>query len=158
MFTITFIDGKKYDIKEENSVLRIQHAIPGFMQPGSKARIDANSTFDVVDDPQEIADKVSAVVKKKLGKLTLPNGNPVWFRGPSTQGPIWIPDGEKDMKTKSAVLIAGKRMFVHNTPEEVAAIVGEADGDVILPKMLWDDRQIGLPGMSDVEDWPDQER
>ncbi|MDP9592095.1 UNVERIFIED_ORG: hypothetical protein J2W19_004677 [Shinella zoogloeoides] len=161
MFNVTPVASKPFSV-DEADVLRIQHAITGIMQPGSNARIDAKVTLDVVDDPKTIADKVNAAVKPPLGVLTLPNGNPVWFSGPATQGPIWIPQGEIDAKTKSAVLIAGKRLFVRNSPEDVARIVKEAGGYVLPIKTLWNDLDAAMksvvPEPDTVQDWPDQDR
>lgn len=161
MFDISPVGSKPFSINE-GDVLRIQHAIPGVMQPGSNARIDAKNTFDVVDAAQAIADSVNAALNPDLGVLTLPNGNPIWFSGPATQGPIWIPNGEIGPRTKSAVLIAGRRMFVRNTPEEVAKIVGDAGGYVLPLKTLWNDLDAAIqsvvPMPETVEDWPDQVR
>lgn len=159
MFHISPVGSKPFSINE-GDVLRIQHAIPGVMQPGSNARVDAKNTFDVVDEPQAVANNVNSALNPKLGVLTLPNGNPIWFSGPATQGPIWIASGEIGPRTKSAVLIAGMRMFVRNTPEEVAQIVGDAGGYVLPLKTLWNDLDAAIknvvPMPDTVEDWPDQ--
>jgi hypothetical protein len=130
MFVITLVNGLRFPI-EEKDVTRIQIAIPGVMAPNSSARIDARAAFDVVDDAQVVATHVRQVVGKTFTALTLPNGNFIWFSGLAAQGPVWIPAGEIKPNVKSAVVIANKKMFVRNSPAEVAAVLQDAGGYVI---------------------------
>lgn len=120
---------KPFDISE-TSVVRIQKAVAGYMRPGSNSRIDASSTYDVVEQAEALAALVRAKVPTFV-PLTLPNGNPVWIDAKKSAGPDWLPPGDRSPTRNSAVITGNKRLVVRETPEVVAHIIGDAGGEVM---------------------------
>lgn len=146
MFEVTLVDGNKVQINETD-VIRIQRAIYGLMRPGSKTRVNAAQQYDVLEEASTIAATVKAVLKEKFATLTLPNGNDFWFFGPAARGPDKIFPTQKFKNLGSAVIILDQRMYVANSPQEVAQVLKAAGGQV-LPLTTED---------STVPNWPDQE-
>lgn len=118
-----------FDIPETN-VIRIQKAVAGYMRPGSNARVDASATYDVVEEAWALAGLVKAKVPTFV-PLTLPNGNSVWIDAKKSAGPDWLPPGDRSSTRKSAVITGGKRLVVQETPQQVAQIIKDADGELM---------------------------
>lgn len=149
MFEVTLVDGNKVEI-DEADVIRIQKSHP-LMTPDSNSRIDAKLQYDVLEEADAIASIVKAVLKENLATLTLPNKNAFWFFGPAARGPDRVTASQRFQNMRSAVIILKQRMYVANSPEEVAKVLKDAGGQVL---------PIGsAPADADasVTDWPDQQ-
>lgn len=85
------------------------------------------------ETPQEMATILLAGdgVSKFLGKLTMPDGTPVWFNGKNAEGPIAV-TSNMPAGTKSAFRLGSKAQPVTEGPEQVQAAL-KATGGTVLP-------------------------
>lgn len=101
----------------------------------AETRIDYTQPLYVTNKPGAVMKLVLADAGEAglFGKLTMQDGEPVWFRGPSNAiGPVPITKGVKAAGINSALKLAGKIQFVRETPDQVATVIEAAKGTVVL--------------------------
>ncbi|WP_152579651.1 hypothetical protein [Bosea sp. LC85] len=108
-------------------VTRIRHAVPNDGNPKAKTRVDGVEPMLVIELPEFVASTVKAN-SPTLAKLSLPDGNPVWFNAENASGPLRLVPSQKVSGALSALLISGKRQYVANTHDEVAEAIAAAGG------------------------------
>jgi hypothetical protein len=126
MITLTTPDGNPVNI-DGSRVIRIRASIPDESTPPSQTRIDWVNLQFVLESAASVAQQVGPE-NQHLAKLALPNGAPVWFDAKQAVGPIRIFPDEMHEGTRSGMLLANKKQFVSNTPEEVSAAIAAAGG------------------------------
>lgn len=73
-----------------------------------------------------------------LAELILPGGKPVWLAGEKAQGPVRLRAGELLDGVHSAYFVGELLTRVRSTPEEVAAVIGAAGGQVLaIPEFIF---------------------
>jgi hypothetical protein len=126
MIAFTAPDGTPVNI-DGARVIRIRASIPDESTPPSQTRIDWVNLQFVLESPTSVAQQVGQE-NRHLAKLALPSGAPVWFDARQAIGPIRIFPDEMHEGTRSGMLLANKKQFVSNTPEEVSAAIAAAGG------------------------------
>ena len=126
MIRLTAPDGTEARV-DGARVIRIRSSYPSEANDTARTRIDWVGLLFVREEAVAVAQQVSGE-HPNLARLTLPNGDAVWFDAKRADGPIRLLPGEKDASTKSAILLAGKKQFVSNTPAEVSAAIAAAGG------------------------------
>jgi hypothetical protein len=126
MITFTAPDGNPVNI-DGTRVIRIRASIPEESTPPSQTRIDWVNLQFILESAASVAQQVGPE-NQHLAKLALPNGAPVWFDAKQAVGPIRIFPDEMHPGTRSGMLLANKKQFVSNTPEEVSAAIAAAGG------------------------------
>jgi len=127
MIELTATDGAPTHIIG-SSVVRIRGVNDGEAdEPSARTRIDWVSLAFVREEAADVAGKVAAELPS-LACFALPNHAPVWVNGMGVIGPVRTVPSERVGGVKSAILLAGKRQYLSNTPEEVRAIIKAAGG------------------------------
>ncbi len=124
---LTATDGKPTHIFVD-AVVRIRGVNEGEASESSaRTRIDWVELLFVREGPDVVADKVAAK-RPSLACFALPNRAPVWADGKGVIGPVRTVKSERGDGVKSAIILAGKRQYLSNTPEEVRTIIRAAGG------------------------------
>jgi hypothetical protein len=103
-------------------------------------QIGANRRYST-DMPAAIVAAVNqqraAMKLKPLSELTLPGGRPVWFAGESASGPVRLVAEELADGIHSAFSLGVIVTRVSDAPDEVAAVIGQAGGEVLpIPELV----------------------
>jgi hypothetical protein len=97
-------------------------------------RVDYTEEVYVKDTPQRVMDVIGAANEGgKFGKLTMKNGEPVWFRGGSAVGPVRIAKTSIEDGLSSALRIGGRLQFVVEKPARVKEVIEAAGGSGLPP-------------------------
>ena len=130
------------------SVIRIRTTFPHDPKPQGATLIDfTRQSIQVKEDPE----KVAGLVKAHLSSLaqfimSRPNDDfepwqgskPVWVNAKAVKGPIIVVPTNRTNGIRSSIQAAGKMIYVTETPEEVAEIIGAAGGtpEPVLPDIF----------------------
>lgn len=126
MPNFTAPDGSKVSIAG-TSVVRIRDVYPEeSTEANAKCRIDHPVVQFVIEDSAAVVPAVTSE-NPHIGQLTSPTGNPVWFNGRVSRGPIRLVSGHPPA-AQSALYITDKIQYVADTPEVVRNAVGAAGG------------------------------
>ena len=125
MATFHAPDGQQIGIAGA-AVIRLRATYPNESTANSQTRIDWAQLSFVTENLKASAD----AVKPELASLregSLPTGKPLWFNAKQATGPIRFVAATAP-GTRSAMMLAGKRQFLSNTPEELYGVIKEAGG------------------------------
>ena len=112
------------------SVVRIRDVYPEeSTEANAKCRIDHPVVQFVIEDSASVVPAVKSE-NPHIGQLTLPTGNPVWFKGAVSRGPIRLVSGHP-AAAQSALYITDKIQYVADTPEAVRNVVAAAGGTAL---------------------------
>lgn len=133
LVTLVSDTGDRFAI-EPGSVVRIRGTTDSeqTLHPGAATLIDYVVTVYSRDRPEAVvALIVSGDTGTKIGRLTLPNGLPLWFDGRRAQGPLPIPPDYRRHGINSALNIAGRIQFVRSAPAEVFNVLTAIKGGAL---------------------------
>jgi hypothetical protein len=134
MLTLTRIDDQKLNIQAaEISRVRQRESIDGAK---GHSRVDWVVSDLVYEPAADVAASVKAEIPSFIS-LMQPGGKPVWFDGAKATGPVFVSEAEKTPdksgKINSALIIANKKQFTANTPQEVYEAIKAQGGKAIPP-------------------------
>lgn len=130
---------------EASDVLQIRHIVKRLELPeefaaettvqiGKAARYSTTTPANVALVVNKAREKLGL---SELSELVLPGGKPVWFAGEKAQGPVRLRAGELLDGVHSAYFIGELLTRVRSTPEDVAAVIEAAGGQVLsIPEIL----------------------
>ncbi|KQX72763.1 MULTISPECIES: hypothetical protein [Ensifer] len=128
MITFTWANGQKFEL-DGTKVLRIRKTIKGFDEDLGNTLLDVNKSEYVQELPPEVVTAVQAELST-LSSLTQPVGERFWFNAQAASGPMPVGPSKRKDGILSAFDIGGKRQYVREPHEEVAALIKAARGDL----------------------------
>jgi len=128
LITFTWANGQKFDI-DGKKVLRIRKTVKGFDADLANTLIDLDRSEYV----QELTPFVVSMVEAELStlySLTQPVGERFWFNAKAASGPMPVGPSKRKSGILSSFDIGGKRQYVRESHEEVAALIKAGGGDL----------------------------